>query len=568
MTTLPSGDKPLFDYRRIWVKTIVGMSVVALVPLVVMALFNLYQYQEAMTAESVFPVMRQVSDTQRTVESFLSERKAALDFIVRDNDFGALSDQGRLRVLFERLRDAFGGFVDLGVIDDRGLQMTYVGPYDLGGKDYSGQEWFRHVQDRGLYVSEVFRGYRDVPHLVIAAKHDRAGGGFYIVRATVDAALLTSRISPPGIHPRNDVFIINHEGILQTGSTHHGRVLERFSMPVPPPRGAAAVNRVRGPDGKPMLLGHVYIKDTPFILVVTRQHRELLSGWWKLRSTLLSFLALSALVIVIVVAMIVTFLVEGAYEADLRRTITLHSMEHTNKMASVGRLAAGVAHEINNPLAIIGEKSGLIRDLLTLTGEEPPREKLLGHVDSIQRSIERCSRITHRLLGFAKHLDVEFGPIGLQEVIEEVLGLMGKEADYREIRVTLESEGEIPEIMSDRGQLQQIFLNILNNAFDAVKDGGSIAIALAPYRGRRVRVTITDDGCGISQDNIKRIFEPFFTTKKQKGTGLGLSITYGLVQKLGGEVRVASEEGKGTEFTILLPVQSPTRAEAEARGSG
>ncbi len=554
-STLPSGEKPLFNYRRIWVKTVLGMSIVALVPLVVMTLFNLYQYDKTLAAESTFPVMRLVSDTQRTIEAFLEERKAAIEFVVHDNDFAALSDQGRLQELFVRMDVAFGGFVDLGVIDETGKQLAYVGPYDLHGKNYADQDWFEQVSQRGIYVSDVFRGYRDVPHMVIAAKHDKEQGGFYIVRATIDAALLTSRINPQDGNSRSDVFIINQGGILQTTSTRSGKVLDRYSLHVPSPTSVPVVKRVEGPGGRSLILGHVYIADTPFILVVAKQHRDILSGWWKLRATLLTFLALSSAVILIVVVAVVTFLVEGAYEADMRRTITVHQMEHTSKMASVGRLAAGVAHEINNPLAIIGEKAGLIKDLFTISKTYAADERLMGLVDSILAAVERCSTITHRLLGFAKHVDVTLDDIDPAATVKEVLGLLGKEAEYREIRISLDAEDGLPKITTDRGQLQQVLLNIINNALDAVKDRGRIDIGLASYRHDRVSIVIADDGCGIGPSDQKRIFEPFFTTKKEKGTGLGLSITYGLVQKLGGEIRVDSELGKGTRFTVLLPIR-------------
>jgi signal transduction histidine kinase len=278
-------------------------------------------------------------------------------------------------------------------------------------------------------------------------------------------------------------------------------------------------------------------------------------GVAKLRRNLGLFLALSVALILLVILGAATHLVNRIYEADLTRTSAQHKIEHTNKMASIGRLAAGVAHEINNPLAIINEKGGLLKDILSLSSELPPKDKLIGLVDSIIYSVERCSVITHRLLGFARHIDVRSETIDISQFIEEVLGFVGKEAQYRNIAVNMDVAENIPLVKSDRGRLQQVFLNVVNNAFAAVDDGGRIDISVKLESVDKISVTITDNGSGIPAENLRTVFEPFFSTKGEKGTGLGLSITYGLVQKLGGNISVESEVGKGTSFKITLPVK-------------
>lgn len=241
--------------------------------------------------------------------------------------------------------------------------------------------------------------------------------------------------------------------------------------------------------------------------------------------------------------------------ADMRRAEFVHNIEYTSKMASIGRLAAGVAHEINNPLAIINEKAGLMKDLVGMTEDFPHKERFLKTIAAITKSVDRCSAITHRLLGFAKRMDVKLETIDLEELLKEVLSFLGKEAAYRNIQIDFHVDEEIPSIESDRGQLQQVFLNIINNAVAAVDKDGHIDIWIEKRRDGQVRVRIKDDGHGISRENLKKIFEPFFTTKKEYGTGLGLSITYGIVQKLGGNIEVESEVGKGTSFIITLPIQ-------------
>jgi len=214
-----------------------------------------------------------------------------------------------------------------------------------------------------------------------------------------------------------------------------------------------------------------------------------------------------------------------------------------------------VAHEINNPLAIIDQKAGLVTDLMETSEEFEHKDKLLHSVDGILGAVQRCKVITHRLLGFARRMDVAFEHIDISDLIKEVLGFLESEALYNRIRIEKSFAEKLPVVFSDRGQLQQIFLNIINNAIDAVGKDGLIVLSAELHNQEMVEVKIKDSGHGMSHETVKRIFDPFFTTKEAgKGTGLGLSITYGLVKKLGGEILVESKIDKGTIFSVRLPI--------------
>ena len=227
----------------------------------------------------------------------------------------------------------------------------------------------------------------------------------------------------------------------------------------------------------------------------------------------------------------------------------------TEKLASIGRLAAGVAHEINNPLAVINEEAGYMQDLFSIKKRDGEEHDMMEHVDSILESVERCGEITKQLLGFARHFEVDGQPIKVKEVILDVISFQKKEAEYRDIKIRVEVPEGIPDITTDRGKFQQIFMNLVNNAFQAMDRGGSLDISASMDKPEEVTIVVSDTGCGMPQENLNKIFEPFFTTKGHKGTGLGLSITYGLVRKLGGKISVQSELGAGTRFTIVLPIK-------------
>ena len=178
-------------------------------------------------------------------------------------------------------------------------------------------------------------------------------------------------------------------------------------------------------------------------------------------------------------------------------------------------------------------------------------------IDEVLASIQRCGSITRRLLNFSRHMDTKIEPVDLKEMINEVLAFLEKEAERCRVDISVDHIDNIPEFESDRGSLQQIFLNLFNNAFAAMEDGGHLKITVDRQGENAVCVTVADNGCGISAEDIQRVFEPFFSTREnQGGTGLGLSITYGLVKEIGGDIHVDSTVGNGTRFSILLPMQT------------
>lgn len=547
----------LFNFRLIWKQAVFLTATVTLLPLIFMAAINYTVSRNAMVSEIMLRTERLVSNTRRSVTFFLTEQTAALDFVVRDNPLEDLRSPRRLSNLLSRLQSAFGGFSDIGLIDQNGRQIAYAGPFELEGVNYSSYGWYQEVLDHGIHISDIFLGERHAPHLVIAIKHVLPDGNRYVLRATITMEKLYEHLSQLHVSGGGDAFIINRNGILQTPSRFYGDPLSSIPLPVPAFAPGTQVQTMDDPTMGRLLVGYAFVENTPFLLMICKQEDQLMMPWHRSQREIMWFLAVSIASGLLVILGVSTYLVERVFEADQRRVATLHQVEYANKMASIGRLAAGVAHEINNPLAIINEKAGLIKDLFIFQkayGDDP---KLLGLVDSVLSSVDRCATITRRLLNFARHLggDSSIQPLHVGEVIDEVLGFLDKEASYRRISVVSRVSDDLPLIETDRGKLQQILLNMFNNAFAAMQDGGRLEVSAAFRNPSQVTITVTDDGCGIPEDDLKRIFEPFFSTKtKQGGTGLGLSITYSLIKELGGEVHVASTVGKGTTFTITLPL--------------
>lgn len=533
------------------------MLVVTLTPLFSMAVINYYQYQEALRKEVVSPMKVLVNKTRHSFALVLAARLSTVRFIAAEYSFEDLNDARRFNRVFRSLKSEFKGFVDLGLIDGRGTQVQYVGPYNLKGQDYSNQEWYRQVRVEGEYVSDVFLGFRKFPHFVIAVQRVNEKGEHWVLRATMGTEIFDELIAAMGLGPESDAFLINHQGVLQTRSKFYGAVFEKFPFSVPPYSVEASVVERVDPLGRRVLMVYSYILDPDFILVLVKPESLVFKSWYTLKGGLFYVLVISTFVILVVIFRVTNRMVERMKQSDEERELAMREMEHAHKLSSIGRLAAGVAHEINNPLAIIGEKAGLFRDLIELNPNFPDRERFIGLVDAISRSVDRCSTITHRLLGFARRMEVQIERLDVAEVLRESVSFMEKEALYKNIHMEFDFDNNLEPIWSDRGRLQQVFLNILNNALAAVEEGGSIFLATFHHDENTVGVIIRDDGTGMSQETLKRIFDPFFTTKGGSGTGLGLSITYGIVKKLGGEIEVQSAPGRGTRFTIYLPKKAP-----------
>jgi len=232
-----------------------------------------------------------------------------------------------------------------------------------------------------------------------------------------------------------------------------------------------------------------------------------------------------------------------------------HQIYQSNKLASLGRLAAGIAHEINNPLTGVLTYSSF---LLKRTGSDP---EVRQDLETIVHETKRCREIVRGLLDFARQVPPKKSLIDANEIMQRSLQIVDNQLRVQNIQVTKSLRSDLPRIHADPNQLQQVLINLLVNAADAITgDKREIRVAtdLRPRNGQdMLEITVADTGMGIPEKNLGKIFEPFFTTKEHKGTGLGLSVVWGIVSEHGGVVEVNSKVGQGTTFTIRLPLESP-----------
>jgi two-component system, NtrC family, sensor kinase len=245
----------------------------------------------------------------------------------------------------------------------------------------------------------------------------------------------------------------------------------------------------------------------------------------------------------------------GAIEIskDITRDIMMQrSLMQQEKLASIGRISAGVAHEINNPLTTVLTTAMLLQEDLT------PEDPLYQDLDIIARETLRCRKIVSSLLDFARQSHLKKETLEINPIVAESVALARKQAGFKGIQITHLLADGLPAVLADRNQLQQAFINLLVNAIEATAPGGAIEVATrCDPRRIEIRVVISDTGYGMPSDVQEKIFDPFFTTK-ESGTGLGLAITHGIIEQHGGRIDVDSTPGQGTTFMIILPAIGPT----------
>ena len=234
--------------------------------------------------------------------------------------------------------------------------------------------------------------------------------------------------------------------------------------------------------------------------------------------------------------------------AEAAREALAQAARRAEKLAALGTLAAGLAHELNNPLGIMSSRI----ELMLLEGADDLPEEVREDLQVIHRQTQRVARITHGLLSFARRSSGERAPVDLNHIVREVLLLVERQMQKAGVRVLVELAPDLPVILGDADTLQQVMLNLVTNARDALGEGGDIAIVTRSPEPATVELIVADTGPGIAPEDLSRLFDPFFTTKPD-GTGLGLSITHGIVTEHQGTIDVESSPGEGTRFILTFP---------------
>lgn len=561
------------NYKTFSRGLLVLLTALVILPSMIISVLSHYQYQELLHHNELSTFLKHLGHSGNQVEQFFNERISLVKFIFKNNDYQQLTAPNRLGELLETLADDYPEISDLEIIDNHGRVTAHAGPNSSQSMVYTEQPWYLNSVGQQQTVASFFdKNIKSSFFSITVTSSDKHNSTSWMVRARVNKDKVSRIISTANSTLFDDIFIVNEKNQILTVPVKYGALGQLNPFTSMRELSDSTLTELlfdqlstldkdvkitlRQQDGGQQIIeAAIGLGDTPFRLVMTKEMNTVTKARIAIRIKLIAIFVTCTIFAILIILEISKGITRHIKELDKKRQLFLAEVEHSNKLASIGRLAAGVAHEINNPLSIINQKAGLIQDFIEMSEEFTHRQTINDTLDGIQDSVLRCKTITHRLLGFARQEDVHTELLDINVILRETIDFLAKEATYAQIGIDFDLDQNVPTILCDRTQLQQIFLNITSNAIDAIGSDGRITLASRQIDDDHIMVSITDDGPGISEEVKKHIFDPFFTTKETgKGTGLGLSITYGLIQKLGGDIEVISEVGKGTTFEITLSI--------------
>jgi two-component system NtrC family sensor kinase len=522
---------------------------------------------------------RIVEDHRQMIDGFLRERRGDLAFILNTNTYGDLTDPEKFYVLFMQLQRYSNAFVDLGVFDQDGIHVMYQGPYRLVGIDYGKEEWFRHVLQEGYYISDIFLGFRRIPHFVIALKREESGKT-WVIRATIDTYVFNEMVEKVRIGKTGEAYILNAQGIFQTARRSGGPLLAKDPDDIHESNPQPGVRTFIRKDarGDECLFATTWLQEKKWLLVVRQETADAFKSLRSATFMILVIMILGGVTITILAYTLTRQIIRRMQRIDVEKQQLGQQLVRATRLAELGQMAAGFAHEINNPLQIMKSDRALIEMIfsdLKKRGEikEPDVKDLEDTLAQLKVQIERCSRITQAILEFGRKSEPTQQEVDVDEFISHLTSMIAEKASVQGIRLKKEISEKTPLLRADPSQFQQVLLNLLNNAIDAITErhgceGGELLVQAGPDTNGRVKISVRDNGAGISSENLKKIFAPFFTTKPPgKGTGLGLYVCYGIVDAMGGTMEVESQRGVGTTFTLHLPGSDAGQTQCEPKES-
>ncbi|MBU8910881.1 MAG: ATP-binding protein [Desulfobacterales bacterium] len=544
-----------------------NMIIVPFIPFLLVIGVSFYFFTTALETKTVNSLKRIVEDHCGMIDSFLMERQSDLEFITNTYGFEEINSTKAINTIFENLKNRSGAFVDLGLFDSVGTHIRYSGKYELKGKEYKDEVWFKKVMQTGYYISDVFLGYRNIPHFIIAIRQV-SGNKTWVLRATIDTLFFNTLVSKVRIGRTGEAYILNKNGIAQTVRRSGGiRLLEKDHEYLKFPKSENSIHTFIKSDSEKnkYLYATTLLKNREWLMVVRQEKKDAYRSLYSAFYINFIIMVIGGAFIVVIAIYTTEHILKRIEQLGMEKESLGNQLIRAAQLAEIGEMAAGFAHEINNPLQIIKSEYTLIETIMDEIFDQDGMEKnediidIEDSLDQIKLQVTRCSEITHAILKFGRKNEIKKQLLRPVIVIPEIISMIEKKAVVGGIEIIKSISEQAPGFMADPSQFQQVMLNLLNNAMDAIEErhgssGGRLSVAVYRKNENRVEIKITDNGTGISPENIEKVFSPFFTTKPVgKGTGLGLSVCYGIIESFAGTMKVNSEQNVGTTFVINLP---------------
>jgi two-component system, NtrC family, sensor kinase len=480
-------------YRSLIRNMVLAIIIVSMVPMILVSSTLYLQFRHSYREKINDHLRELVQKHKQNIDNYLQERLTDIRLMTARYGYERLKEEDLLQQNLDLLKEEYEkAFVDLGVVDGQGHQKAYVGPFKLADAFYGDADWFRDVSQKDYVISDVFLGLRGLPHFIVAVRSE-ADGRPWILRATIDFVAFNALVQNIRIGETGFAYILNRQGKLQTTP---------FMQPFPPAvietgdpqdlwkRLSSEGNDVqvflrKDKTGQDYIYAEAPLKNGEWLLVYQQRASDAFADLnWSFAITTL-IMALGAAAIIFMALALSRRMVTRIAEADEEKHLMDEKVIETGKLASIGELASGVAHEINNPVAIMVEEAGWIGDLLEEKEfqESKNTEELRRALAQIRTQGKRCKEITRKLLSFARKTSLAVQDIQVNEMIEEILGISAQRAKYGMVDITTRLQEGLPLVRVSLSELQQVLLNLINNALDAMeKKGGKLTLSASSTR--------------------------------------------------------------------------------------
>ena len=534
-------DFPYF--RRSWKNVVLTLLAASFIPLILIG-GGMYYYSASLLKQKTLEFLRmEVTNHKQAIDQFLEERTMDLKVLSMHLGRSSLTHPGTLETIFLNLRQELPCFTDLGIIDDQGRHLAYVGPYDLISKNYKHTVWFKAVMKREIYISDVFLGYRKEPHFIIAVKQSGSEGA-WIIRATVDTVYFDKIVSKAASKSR-DAFLVDRNGIFQTNPRIAGQLMEQSEI-----TNLKHFEGIKLEEKRGQIRATVWLKNVPWLCVVQIAQKEIFTALHTVRNIGIFVFVLGAILIVLTILLTTNFLVPRLETKQRSIRLFDQQLHNLSHMASSMEVSYGFLREINDNLANIDVATAWIQDLARKRNLVDIEESL----DQIKSEALRSRKSIDRFLRFIIPGKPAITEVDVNAILDELLKFLGSELHLKNIKVTLDYQVPLPPIRSNRFKLHQVFQNLILNAITAIKKDGEIHLTTRAEEAF-VTVTVADNGPGIPEENMDKVFDPLFSTKPE-GTGLGLAICLDILENLGGSISLKRDsDKKGATFVVELPLQ-------------
>lgn len=528
-------------YRKVWKKVVIILIVVSFLPLAVIG-GGMYVYLTHIIKDKTMEALQmEVVSHKKEIDSFLTERIMDLKLISENTDLSKMISPGTIEQVLFSFQYKVSCFQDLGVIGADGRHLAYTGPYDLKTKNYRDTFWFRSVMEQGVFVSDVFTGFRNDPHFIIAVRKNE-GENSWILRATIMSDLFDNIVTQMGGNRKGDAYLINSKGEFQTNPRKSGKLMMK-SMISPPGRFKGV--QVEEKDSSITLT--TWLDTVSWLSVVSVDKGDIFEASRKVRNVSLFVLLLAGFIIVLAILLTTDSLVSMLEEKRKNMHRLDSRLRRTAFLASSMKLSKGVFSDLNDILSNIHVTATLMKEHSGPTN--------LGETDLMAEQIFseaiRGKNLIDSFIRFTAPKDPVIMDVNIHMILNRIIVFLKTSLIEKGIEVITDFQEGLSSVRSDVAALRQVFLNLLLNAAAVVGENSSIRISTS-IGEHFVIISVLDDGPGLGHMDMEQIFNLQHLTKRGDW-GFGLAISRVIMERIGGMISVRNGEDHGVVFEIRIP---------------